>query len=189
MSGGKVPAGGRDVRLHVHDRSDDYRSVPSHLQSHGNFPEAQGALERSGVRRLVRLRPLQPPAGLHLLSGRGRSRRVRLLGAVHRAVGTESLRNLDDFGDIRPANSHRDRVPGAHLSRSAAKLPHEDAPRRGSGQQASVIEGQQRGRSVQGQGEDGEDDRGHRARIHPLLDTFLHRAALGCLGRRGTHTE
>lgn len=80
VSPGEVPAGGRYVRLHLHDRGDDHRPIPGDLQPHGDFSEEESALERSGVRRLVRLLHRRPPAGFHLLPGRDRSRGLRLLG-------------------------------------------------------------------------------------------------------------
>lgn len=105
-------------------------------------------------------------------------------------MGSESLRDLDDSGDFRLADSHRDRVPGAHLPRRAHQHPHEgDAPRGGGGDQAASLPGQLRVRAVEGEGEDGEDDGGHRAGIHHLLGAVLHRAALVRLGRRSAHPQ
>lgn len=167
------------------------RPVSSHLQPHGDVPEAQGALERPRVRRLVRLLRRKPAADLHLLPGRGRSGRVRMLCAVRHAVGTGGLRDLDDSGDIRAAPPRGDRVPGAHLPYLARQLPHEDPAGGGDDGDgpAADLQGQQLGGGVQGEGEDGEDDRGHRARLRHLLDAFLHRAAVVRLGRGGAQSQ
>lgn len=105
----------------------------------------------------------------------GGSGRARLLGALHHAVGTESLRDVDHAGDLRRAGSHGARVPGAHLPRAA---------RRGDRVHTAAHPHQQR---VQGQAEDREDDRGHRAGLRHLLGALLHRAAVVRVGRARAH--
>lgn len=69
-------------------------------------------------------------SGFHLFSLRSGSRRVRVLGPLRRALGTEGLRHLDDSGGLPLACPHHHHLSGnigatghTFTTRSARSIP------------------------------------------------------------------
>lgn len=170
----QVPPGGRYVRIYLYARGHDSGSLPSRVQPHGHAAEEESALERAGVRGLGGVARGRPAADLHLLARAGGSGSLRLLGAVRAAVGTSSLRYLDNVGHFRAAYPDCDGVPGVYLPSRARQSEHEDAPRE--------LLHQQRARALQGSHKDRQDDRCDRSGLCGLLGAFFHRAAVVSVG-------
>lgn len=122
----QVLSGRGHVRVHVHDSGDDRGPVPGGVQPNGDFPEETSALEHPRVRRVGRIFYVKHPATIYFFPGSDRTGCLRLLGRVHSAMGTQSLRDVDDAGHICAAHNNSHGVPGAHMPRAPDQCAYED---------------------------------------------------------------
>ena len=172
MPHSKVPAGGRDVRLHLHDSSYDHRPVPRGLQTHGFLLEGllqEVPLHRRSVADLPRL---QLPAALHLLSAGGGEEPVRLLGDVCRTVGEPDLHQLDHPVGVCSARGHFALLPNKNMHDGLLQHEEEGA----AGRTLGHDEG-----GVQRQDEDREDDFCDHNDIHGVLEPVLRGPVVVCV--------
>lgn len=186
---GEVPAGRRDVRLHLHVSLNVRGQMFGHLSASALPAPRQGSLLCD---LLLDSEPaLQRPADVYLLpqrGGFGRVRGVRLLGRLCETLGRQSLHHLDQPHHLHHPGGHSEHLLRADQLQDLAKLQTENQTRAVHQPDAQNVQKQhtgpreQRQAHLQGQDYHGEDDLCHRLGLHRVLDPLLLSPDVVCVG-------
>lgn len=186
---GEVPAGGRDVRLHLHVSLDVRGQMLGHLSASALPAQRQRSLLRGLL--LDSESALQRPADVHLLPQRSRLRRVRgvrLLGRLCETLGRQSIHHLDQPHHLHHSRGHSEHLLRADQLQDLAKLQTENQtgavhqPDAQNVQKQHAGPREQREAHIQGQDHHGEDDFCHRRGLHCVLDPVLLSPDVVCVG-------
>lgn len=127
MQVGEIPAGGWNVRLHVHVSFNVHRQMFGHLSASALLASEK----RSNLCHIVMVAEfdLQHPADVHLLPQRGwlgRVRSVRLLGRLCEALGGQSLHHMDQSHHLHHPSGHPEHLLRADQLQNMAKFQTEN---------------------------------------------------------------